>query len=77
MTVTHRAVAAVGLLPFLLVVASAQDDELFRQVCPAPGELRWQKIAWETSLWGGVVEAHAQEKPILLWTMNGHPLGLT
>ena len=68
---------ALWVLPFLLLVANAQDDKLFRKICPSPGELRWQKIGWESSLWAGVVEAHAQKKPILLWTMNGHPLGLT
>lgn len=68
---------ALCVLPFLLLAATAQDDKLFRQICPAPGELRWQKIGWAPSLWAGVVEAHAQKKPILLWTMNGHPLGLT
>lgn len=68
---------ALCVLPLLLLAATAQDDKLFRQICPAPAELQWQKIAWEPSLWGGVVEAHAQKKPVLLWTMNGHPLGHT
>jgi len=39
---------ALCVLPFLLLAASAQDDKLFRQICPAPGELRWQKIGWGT-----------------------------
>ncbi len=44
---------------------------------PKPEELRWQGIAWRPKLWDAVIEAHRVKKPILLWTMNGHPLGCT
>ena len=37
----------------------------------------WRAIGWKPSLWEAVVEANEEEKPILLWTMNGHPLGQT
>ena len=34
-------------------------------------------IPWRPSFWEGVVEAQARDRPLLLWTMNGHPLGCT
>ena len=46
-------------------------------ITPAKGELRWQKIPWRSQYWTAVVEAQAADKPILLWAMNGHPLGCT
>ena len=57
--------------------AAAQDAGTFKTVCPSPTEILWQQVEWEPSLWAGVVEAHRQKKPIMLWTMNGHPLGNT
>lgn len=47
------------------------------RILPVVEELSYSKIAWRTSFWEAVVEAQEQEKPILLWTMNGHPLGCT
>lgn len=43
-------------------------------VLPRDWELSYRKIPWRTSYWEAVVEAQAKDKPILLWTMNGHPL---
>jgi hypothetical protein len=40
-------------------------------------EVAFREIAWEPSLWSGVVQAQKLGKPILLWAMNGHPLGCT
>jgi hypothetical protein len=40
-------------------------------------EQRWQEISWHAVFWEGVQRARAQDKPILLWVMNGHPLGCT
>lgn len=37
----------------------------------------WRKIAWRTTLGEAIVEASRDKKPILLWAMNGHPLGCT
>ena len=44
---------------------------------PKPAELSWQKVPWRATFWGAVLEAQRQEKPILLWAMNGHPLACT
>ncbi len=47
------------------------------RVEPAADELSWQTLPWLPSLWEGLVTAGRQEKPLLLWVMNGHPLGCT
>ncbi|MCH8806974.1 MAG: hypothetical protein IH986_12905 [Planctomycetes bacterium] len=44
---------------------------------PRPAELAWLRIPWLTTLGDGIVRADAQTKPLLLWVMNGHPLGCT
>ena len=44
---------------------------------PDGDEVRWQDIPWRASLWQAVVDAQAQRRPVLLWTMNGHPMGCT
>lgn len=44
---------------------------------PAPAEEAWLAVDWRPVFWDAVLEAHESEKPILLWAMNGHPLGCT
>jgi hypothetical protein len=44
---------------------------------PSAQEQRWQQISWHSVFWDGVRHARTQDKPILLWVMNGHPLGCT
>lgn len=46
-------------------------------ILPSKAELQWQEIPWRASFWQGVIEAHKQEKPLLVWAMNGHPLACT
>ena len=40
-------------------------------------ELSWQKLPWETSFHAGIAQAGKLNKPLLLWVMNGHPMGCT
>ena len=40
-------------------------------------EQPWQQIPWGTNLWKARQQAAAEGKPILLWEMDGHPLGCT
>ena len=42
---------------------------------PAAGEEKWEQIPWMASLWQARIKAAAEGKPILLWEMDGHPLG--
>ncbi len=44
---------------------------------PAEHERAWEKIGWRNAFWPAVEEARRLGRPILLWTMNGHPLGCT
>ena len=41
-----------------------------------PNEL-WTDISWRPNLAESIREAREQDKPILLWMMNGHPCGMT
>ncbi len=51
---------------------------LYRAVIgPQPEDAAWQTIDWLPSYREGLEAAAAQQKPILLWVMNGHPLGCT
>ena len=40
-------------------------------------EQAWTRIPWLSSLGDGIAKANADGKPLLLWVMNGHPLGCT
>jgi len=44
---------------------------------PSGRELRWESIPWLPTLGEGLVQADREGRPLLLWTMNGHPLGCT
>ena len=44
---------------------------------PSPFELRWTEINWLPDLGSGIARAAESGKPVLLWTMNGHPFGCT
>ena len=47
------------------------------EILPSAQESAWRAIPWRPSLHEGLVDAEAAGKPILLWLMNGHPLGCT
>lgn len=44
---------------------------------PPRAEQTWLDVAWRPVFWDAVVEAQEARKPVLLWAMNGHPLGCT
>ena len=44
---------------------------------PDLSELAWEEIPWQTTFKDGIIAADTADKPLLLWTMNGHPLGCT
>ena len=46
-------------------------------ITPTQNELAWTRIPWLSSFSEGLTQANAQQKPVLLWVMNGHPLGCT
>ncbi len=48
-----------------------------RSIWPAEKELKWRNIRWHKKLSVAAQEAKRLQRPILLWTMNGHPCGET
>ena len=58
-------------------IPAGQLSTLHALIRPAAGEDRWAGIPWRTSLWQARQEAARAGKPILLWEMDGHPLGCT
>ncbi len=46
-------------------------------VVPDLDELAAETIPWRTTFRQGALEADALDRPVLLWAMNGHPLGCT
>ncbi|ADV64210.1 hypothetical protein Isop_3654 [Isosphaera pallida ATCC 43644] len=52
--------------------------EAIRQLIqPRREETGYLSVPWETSLWEARKRAAREGKPILLWEMDGHPLGCT
>jgi hypothetical protein len=42
-----------------------------------PAEQCYETVHWLPTFWDGVMIAQKEDKPILLWAMNGHPLACT
>ena len=70
-------VAVVGQGSGVATVHGHTLDEWRTLVEPSAKELAYAEIPWRPSFWSAVQEAQAAERPILLWAMNGHPLGCT
>jgi hypothetical protein len=71
---------AIVCLPFVQAaepVSSGEFTRLQRLIRPDEGAEKWQQIPWMVSLWEARQKAAAEGKPILLWEMDGHPLGCT
>ena len=77
-------------LALLCTLATAQDRapkdqhpsaENFREwlafIRPSEAESTYERIGWRNAFWPAVEEARRLGRPLLLWTMNGHPLGCT
>ncbi len=56
-------------------VPPGQFEALHRMIKPLPREEKWAEIPWMASLWEARQLAAREGKPILLWEMDGHPLG--
>jgi hypothetical protein len=52
-------------------------DRWMEFIRPNADENKWRAIGWRTSLRAAIPEAQRLQRPILLWTMNGHPLECT
>jgi len=74
--------ASAWFLISLLATApqEAPADDFARQlaaILPAADELAWRAVPWRAEFRAALVEAGQAGKPVLLWAMNGHPLGQT
>jgi hypothetical protein len=56
---------------------AAEQKRVKAAVMPTETDEKWLKIDWRANLWDARKEAAEQGKPILLWEMDGHPLGCT
>ena len=56
---------------------AAAFDAWRRHLAPVEAEERWREIPWRQSLGDGLRDAGRAQRPLLLWLMNGHPLGCT
>ena len=56
-------------------LAEAEFEKLHRAA--APGKERWAEIPWETDLTSARARSAREAKPLLMWIMDGHPLGCT
>ncbi|HKA08248.1 MAG TPA: hypothetical protein VKD71_13395 [Gemmataceae bacterium] len=73
------------VLPAILIAAltaqaaptlsDAEYASVLKTVRPAPGEDKFDQVPWLISLWEARKHAATKGKPILLWEMDGHPLG--
>ena len=77
-----------GLLATLVVaLADARgpsaelNDKTFAswrdRIRPKAAERCFETVRWLPTFWDGVMTAQKEDKPILLWAMNGHPLACT
>ena len=49
--------------------------KLLKEIRPQSTEDIFDTIPWQVSLWDARVRAAKEGKPILIWEMDGHPLG--
>jgi len=52
-----------------------QFEKLHALIKPQADEEKFMQIPWLTNLWEARKQAASQGKPLLLWEMDGHPLG--
>ena len=65
-----------------LALSAAADEvgvdriaELQALIKPRPEETRWEQIPWQVDLWDARRKAAREGKPIMLWEMDGNPMG--
>jgi hypothetical protein len=47
------------------------------RIRPKAAERSFETVRWLPTFWDGVMAAQKEDKPVLLWAMNGHPLACT
>jgi hypothetical protein len=73
--------APQDLGPFGKVTIPALEPEMLLEwrdyLLPTSSEVAFETIPWQPTFADGIHRAEAEQKPMLLWVMNGHPLGCT
>lgn len=64
-------------LEALPAIESADLDAWRRWIRPQGDEAAFEEIDWIADFAGGLRAADSEQKPLLFWAMNGHPLGCT
>ena len=68
-------------LPVPDLSVTALDENQFQTlhaaVTPRGESEQWTEIPWETDLTTARQKAAREQKPLLMWIMDGHPLGCT
>ncbi|MFT7679283.1 MAG: hypothetical protein ACI8QC_003284 [Planctomycetota bacterium] len=59
------------------VVTAENLAAIVAAVVPGEDELKWRSIPWRPTLFDGLQDGAEERRPVLLWAMNGHPLGTT
>jgi hypothetical protein len=68
------AITALGQAPALDNLSFARWSDYIR---PRGKEESYLEIPWHESFYLAINEAKETDRPILLWAMDGHPLGCT
>jgi len=78
----------ICLISFLFLFGCKSNQALFtlneetygmwrEYIEPTEIDLAWTGIPWRSSFQEGLIESSIKQKPMLMWAMNGHPLGCT
>lgn len=59
------------------VLTQSNLDKWIHFIEAKDSELRWKNVRWHKDFEAAVIEARELKRPVLLWTMNGHPCGET
>ncbi|GEM_PF-739569 len=70
-----QAAAPISATPVPEQMTAERMAALQKVIRPCEGEDAFDKIAWLTTIYDARVKAAKEGKPILLWEMDGHPLG--
>jgi hypothetical protein len=63
--------------PAIPVLTDATVLQWIDFIRPSTDDNKWERLDWRAELGAAVEEAKTLQRPILLWAMNGHPLGCT
>ena len=66
-----------GAAPARAPLDDAEFSTWRERILITDAELGWEHLPWYVTYHEGLEQAGVEGKPLLLWVMNGHPLGCT